>query len=449
MMVQPGAGRRQFEPYQAFILAAMLLAVFGGFLLAVLIPLGRALDWGWEQRKPEILQVHGQVQVLGFAGLYVIGMSLRLSPRFARLRLRFEGLTLPVWAAIVVSLLVRLLVLPWLAGTVRDVVLVSCEAAMLAAALGFFLMIGGSFLGQAHAGGATAHFFLVGAFFFLLQAVVHAAAALDRLGDRGVLSYLPDTAVIYLQLAGFILAFVAGVSGRAIPPMVGRVRSERGATVVAALQGLAVLVLAGALLWLEYGSYSRGMVRVADAALVVLGPVFLAIVWLAAVLRPLETRLRPASKPHLWLVRSAFAWLAVAGAIAMYLGGKGLVDGALPTQMENDALRHTLSVGMVTMLIVGMSLLIVPEFAGQRMASPQQGWLSFGLLGLLNAAVVLRVAPALAGSHWSGATRDWSMATSGVAAELAMVLFVLSFVDLLAAGIPIPILPSETIREQT
>ncbi len=178
------AERRPGETYQLFVLTALVIAVFGGFLLAVLIPLSRAAGWGWEEHKPEVVQMHGQLQLLGFAGLFVIGMSMRLLPRFAALRLRFPGLGWGIWALLLAALLVRAFVLPWLGDTAHSWVLLLSEVAVLAASAGFFLVIAGSVLLQR--GGrpeAIGHFFVAGALILLLQGLAGVYVAVHQVRD--------------------------------------------------------------------------------------------------------------------------------------------------------------------------------------------------------------------------------------------------------------------------
>ena len=425
---------RPIEPYQVFILSSLVLAIAGGFAFGLLISLSRAGDWGWDARSSELVQSHGQLQILGFAGLYVMGMGLRLLPRFSGLHLRFQSLLFPMWGLTVAGLIVRAFVQPWLSDDLHVAVMVGTQIALLAAGVCFFLIVAGTLLTRDNHSDATGLFFFLGAALFLAQALAGAYATIQGAADDArLLSYLPDTAIVYLQLAGFVLAFIGGVSGRAIPTMVGQTRAIRTGKAAALVQASAVLTLAAALLWIEYVDYSLTAVRLADVALIALGPAFLLIALLPGVFRP-ASRLRPASRPHFWLVRTAFAWLAFAGLLASYFGAKALAHDTLPGLFEVDAIRHSLGIGLITTLIVGMSLLIVPEFAGQRMNQPDQALVSFVLLGLLNGAAALRVATALAGMHWTAETRGWLMAASGVLAETAMIVFALSFLELFVSG---------------
>src|SRR5688572_587402 len=78
--------------YRPFLVASLLVGICLGFALGLHIATVRLLDAGRPERTAELIQAHGQAQLLGFAGLYVIGMSLRLLPRFTGGSLRLGGL---------------------------------------------------------------------------------------------------------------------------------------------------------------------------------------------------------------------------------------------------------------------------------------------------------------------------------------------------------------------
>ena len=99
--------------YRQFLVASLLLAVLVGFVLGIHVTVSRLLDIGRPERTADLIQAHGQVQLLGFAGLYVMGMSLRLLPRFAGAPLQLAGLLPVVLWSMVASLVLRAAVLPW------------------------------------------------------------------------------------------------------------------------------------------------------------------------------------------------------------------------------------------------------------------------------------------------------------------------------------------------
>jgi hypothetical protein len=201
------------------------------------------------------------------------------------------------------------------------------------------------------------------------------------------------------------------------------------------LAGIAISTgtLGGSLFYLEHLGPSDSVAGLASAAFALFGVALLLLSWQAGVLRRSGNRLRPASQPHLLLVRSAFAWLTFAGLYAIFAGVNGAMEPGLPGQFEFDAVRHALGLGLITMLIAGMSLMIVPEFAADRLHADQK-LLAVSLFTLLNLATLLRVAPSIAGTAWSFDQRNLFMAIAGTLAEAALVLFAVSLFRLMRGG---------------
>jgi hypothetical protein len=364
-----------------------------------------------------------------------MGMSLRMMPRFASTHLRFEGLIAPVWGLIVVSLATRAFVMVWLPDGPHSILAIWTQFCLLLAGAGYLLIVFGTLLIDTRRLEGTAWFFLAGSTFFFLQAALGTLIAIDEAADdTRVISYLPNMALLYLQISGFLLSFIAGVATRALPTMSGIPRPEAGARRVAALLSASVLLVALPLVWLEYQGYSSGVARLSDLGLVGLGLSLIAVVSLSGVMWPARDRTRPASQPHMRLVRLSFAWLLFGGFEAVYFGCRGLLEGTLPAFYSLDAFRHTLALGGVTTLIMGMALMIVPEFAGERRAANRQAAISSVLLVAIGVATILRVAPALMGTSLDADLRNASMAIAGGLAEFTLLFFAYSFVRLLVGA---------------
>jgi uncharacterized protein involved in response to NO len=87
------------------------------------------------------------------------------------------------------------------------------------------------------------------------------------------------------------------------------------------------------------------------------------------------------------LIVPAYLWLGFAGLVmlAEVLSVWGLVP-----RPPIDAERHALGVGLITLLILGMGVRLLPGFAGRRLYSVRLVWAT---VWLGNAAALLRVAP--------------------------------------------------------
>ena len=93
-----------------------------------------------------------------------------------------------------------------------------------------------------------------------------------------------------------------------------------------------------------------------------------------------------------------------------------------------DAVAHAVGLGFASMMIVGLGMLVLPEFAIRRMRYPQERLLPLTILLLLNLAIALRVAAAVAAPQWAGLDRYWPMAIAGGLGWAALMLFASLFV---------------------
>ena len=101
--------------YLLFIASAVVSALLGGFLLAVWAPLTTTGDLEPSARAPWMLQAHGWIQLQGWAGLFVAGMAVRIIPRFVGRRPLPRRVTLPLWVALCVPVLLRMTLEPYAA----------------------------------------------------------------------------------------------------------------------------------------------------------------------------------------------------------------------------------------------------------------------------------------------------------------------------------------------
>ena len=426
--VEPHAGHYD-APYRQFIAASLVLGTGGGFLLSILLPLARTLNWGWgaSARWTELVQVHGQLQLVGFAGLFVIGMALRLMPRVSGRPLACTWLVPAIIPAVAASLVLRALSQPLPDSPFRDASLLGSAGLFLAATAAFAAIVWTTLLRPDSKAGPTGYFFLLGATGLAASAVINGFQMYEMVRDS--LTTAPaarQSAQLFVQQFGFVIVFLAGVGSRAIPTLTGQPRREVAPRIAAAAFGIGVTLFAAYALIAAEQRPTVTLVRVGDAGLLSCGLGLAMMVWISGALSP-SSRVAAASRAQFWFVRSAFAWMAVSTALIVWYGGRAFVDGRPVDQFEFDAIRHVLTLGVITMMVVGMSLLIVPEFAGRRLQHPSERWLHITMLTLLNLAVALRLWPALEGINWLEDTRYWPIAMSAPLAGAVVVAFAVMF----------------------
>jgi hypothetical protein len=114
-------------------------------------------------------------------------------------------------------------------------------------------------------------------------------------------------------------------------------------------------------------------------------------------------------------------WLAATGVLLFSTGLQSMFAGEATSFATLDALRHVFGIGVVTLAIVGMAQLILPEFASERLVSKPGSWRGpfFGIA--LSVAATLRGVVLLVGLE--GDQRWWAMAAAGILGWVAVAVF--------------------------
>lgn len=218
-------------------------------------------------------------------------------------------------------------------------------------------------------------------------------------------------AVHSVALLGGVIGWVTGVLLRAGPMFVPGWQVPRAlVTLVSCGPALAATLSAATLLAGPIAA--TRLARLADLA--ALGTVAALVVSAGALRRaPRALPMLSRSRAEARIFR-----LGAVSALAGALGAAGLALGAgaaLPHHALGDALRHLMTVGFLTSVVVAMTFRLIPVLEGAALPWPGLRTVAFAaLLG----AVILRTAQALAVSGWPGL--GLAVALSGVLAWIAL-----------------------------
>lgn len=417
-MEQPKAGstrlplvNRADEIYRPFFRAGIVVALTLGAVWGAYLLLRIAVGHSFAAAGLHEVNAHGHAQIFGWVGLFVMGFAYQAFPRFKHTDLAWPGLAfLSFWlmvAGIVLrSALERIAATrawaywPAVGGAAIEVIAIILFVAVLAATW--------------RASGKPLAFYdwyIVSALvWFVLQAVyeaVYLAATLSATGGDLVRLVATWQAPLRdLQIHGFATLMILGVSQRLLHHVYGfpapAVTLSRIALVVLNLAvfgeatGLVLMRLQGrawAGLW--YGSVL--MLTVAAALLVRDWRLF--------------TTSPPQSDRSLKFVRAAYAWLFVSLAmlLALPVYQHGLLRWLAPesaaaaagfSHAYYGATRHAITVGFISLMIVGVAAKVVPTLNGLDGAKLPRLWLPFALI---NVGCTLRVIGQVSTDFTSGA----------------------------------------------
>jgi uncharacterized protein involved in response to NO len=391
-------------PSLLFIWWALGLALTAGFAQGTALFVARTLGLPIDAWWGALAQAHGHIQLFGWAGMFALGVALHFLPRL-------RGCPPPSTRMVRVAawllgggLALRAVAQPMAAAlddgvlrTLSGVGLVLSGLLELAgASLAVAAMLAVARLGPplATRGALVAVLPFAAAFFatLLVGLAGNLAVLLDGvLAGRALASPAAGWTLTHLALVGMLVPISAAISARTFPAYLDvRVpaRRELSATFTVLVVGIVArslypLDVSFVPVWLpSLGALLEGLAML--MLVVVLDmPLRLSRPRLEENREPVPSEQRAAA----WLIVSAYVWLAIGG---LLLVAEGLAGWGLAPAPPPDAERHALGAGLVTLLILGMAVRLLPGFAGRPLYSGRLVWAT---VWLGNVAALLRIAP--------------------------------------------------------
>jgi uncharacterized protein involved in response to NO len=399
-----------------FVVSALALALTAGFGLGVWLLFARTLglptgDLAWLA----LVQVHGTIQLYGFAAMFLMGVGLHVLPRFRAAGPTPRALAVVAYTATVSAIVIRAVTQPLLAFPARD---------LLLPLSGLLLIIGTTAFAfgalRALRGGTNAHrpdeLLMAAGVIAAPVAAILVAAELPLVAPPLLAEQAADDRAVWAMLLGCLATAIFGVWARLSPGF------------TAAPPARSRPLLAGAVLWL-FGA--AGMAASLRAAPLLLLAGLATIVWALGVFGPTIARQRLFEHARLTrlAVRSAFAWALVGCALLVAYALRAMVTGTDPSYLDTSAARHAFALGFVTLMIFGVAARALPSFLERRLWSERLQLLT---IALANAGVALRVIPQGLGAE--GAAANGLVAASGALAYLALVVFAVNVIRTVRGG---------------
>jgi uncharacterized protein involved in response to NO len=383
-------------------------------------------------------QIHGHTQVLGFATLFLMGITYHALPRILGIGGARPGR--PARASfwlMFFGVLLRNAGQPFglhPAGRMLSLLSAGMELASALLFIGFvFSLLRKVREGKYDRRDPLLLFVRAGALYFLAAMLLDAAQGLWLAGNIDtVLPAALNEPFYFAALYGFLLAWIYGFGHRIVSLFLGVGPAVKGTSeTTLVMQGAGVL-----LFLLSYAPILDDtpalLLRDAGLALAALS----AVVYLAGNgflwRRTVFPMMRTPGSPTV-AIRCAFGCLGLWAVLE--LAGVVLARAtALPAQnlWWSDAARHTFSIGFLTLLIVGMSFRILPVFSGKTLWSPRMAHATYALL-LLGAAMRLLQYPAAFRPVFYQIG-----STMGIPVVLALVLYVINLVRTMRARPALP-----------
>jgi hypothetical protein len=406
------------NPHPLLIRTSLSLALVFGFSIGLYLVCGFAFGWPLAAATPALMQVHGQIQALGFVAMFIIAVGVQLFPRFHASRLDRPRLVSIGGLALALGLVLRALTQPVLPGPpVRAIGLVASgilELAGVALAVYAFARVIGSSVQPRRGGFAAVLPATLG--LSLISALILNAIACVNLAQGGlVVPFAQDEALVHLELWGFASTMALAVSGRILPKFL-LLQNTREGLLPYALVLWAIGSLGVPAVWLA--APEAASLRMAAALAQLAGATLFVIA-----LRLYELPLRASGMPYVtyptrrW-IRLAFAMMLSAAAADFGLALAESLGVTIPSLTDLSAARHALAQGFLLPLIVLMAARILPGYSGRMMRQPR---LLSAMMWTLIVGAALRFVAELFGGYGAG----WGalVALGGTLGVAAFVVF--------------------------
>jgi hypothetical protein len=383
-----GGETRQNQTYKPFVRGALITVLtigctLGAINLAVM-GFGADLSAVWTP----LIQSHGYAQVFGWVGLFIMGIAYHLVPRFYLRPLTRPRLVLPSFALVAGGLALRFAAQPFAAQYPAGAWLLVLSAAL---GLGGMTLFAWAMYDTMRHGadrfGTTADRLYIGSGFAWLWLGHAATLALMLYLAAHSLDAVPaalNAPYLRAVLSGAIVTTILGFTLRTVPHMLGLRPPAAGVmrAIFAAYTASILLQIAAE------GGLAGGVVAAVGAGLELAA--LLGFVGLSGVFDLSALRTTQLAKRNPWperFVRTAYFWLLVSAALNFAYSVSALAGRPAPHAFV-ASYHHALTVGFISMMIVGMSMRLVPVFIG---AMNKQTRLAGGLFVLLNLGCAARV----------------------------------------------------------
>ncbi|MGE5609444.1 MAG: DUF1858 domain-containing protein [Bacillota bacterium] len=335
------------------------------------------------------VNAHGHAQIFGWVGLFIMGFAYQAFPRLWHTELVKPRLAVVAFISMAVGLIIRTMGM-----TSTGLWSLALPAAMLGGAFEIVAIL--LFTGQILATFFRGHGKLEPYVGFVLMALVWFVAMsflsvwhtynTMRATTWGQLLWYVATyqaPLRDLQIHGLALFMILGVSIRMLPPLFGvpQVSPHRAWW---ALSILTASVIGEITIFLAYrftDNHAITALLMIPWIMLAIGVAMIALPW--KLWRPFEQTDRSGK-----FVRAAYAWLAISLAMLLLLPLHHALTGIPFSHAYYGAIRHAITVGFISLMIMGFAAKVVPTLNGLDTRTLTPLW---GPFLLVNVGCFLRV----------------------------------------------------------
>ncbi len=334
------------------------------------------------------VNAHGHAQIFGWVGLFIMGFAYQAMPRFWQTTLAAPRLAVAVFVAMLIGITLRTAGMmmqgqPWALS-----VAMSGGAFELIAITTFVSQLVMTFRKSNAPMEPYVCFIFAATGFFLLQAgfsVWHTYTTMNAATREQLLWYVGTYQAVLrdLQIHGLALLMILGVSMRLLPAIFGlpEISHRRAKTVLGMLLAAIIFETTFFIAYRWTGNHILAAMLLLPWLLLAIGS--LLIPWTWKLWRPMPMADRSGK-----FIRAAYGWLAISMVLLLFLPVYQVASGIPFSHAYYGSIRHAITVGFISMMIMGVAAKVVPTLNG---IDPRKLSALWGPFTLVNLGCLLRV----------------------------------------------------------
>jgi len=335
------------------------------------------------------VNAHGHAQIFGWVGLFMMGFAYQAFPRIWHTTLAAPRLAVLAFALMIAGLTVRTIGMPLSGHGSWPLVLAMVGAAMETGAIVLFVgQILATFLRSDARLEAYVGFALCALFYFVAMSGMsmwHTYNTMTASSRQSLLRYVGtyQTPLRDIQIHGLAMLMILGVCMRMLPPLFG-VPAVPPRRAWAALGILNAAVIGEVALFIAYRmtmNHALAAMLLLAWLMLIIGAGMVALPW--RLWRPMPEGDRSGK-----FVRAAYAWLAISLGMLLLFPMYQLLSGRSFSHAYYGSVRHAITVGFISLMIMGFAAKVVPTLNGVDTKKLSALW---GPFLLVNAGCFLRV----------------------------------------------------------
>ncbi|MFO0793327.1 MAG: DUF1858 domain-containing protein [Candidatus Brocadiaceae bacterium] len=372
--------------YEKFVKTAIISTLTVGVTFGAIILSYIALKLNFNSIYYALIQAHGHAQLYGWVGLCIMGFSFYIIPRVKNTELRSRNLTSICYVLIVASLVLRTIIQPLSFQGTRFLLPISSICETISICL-FVLIILRTILASKEKKGVFDKFFKAGVIWFLISTGLNFAMIMYIY--KHALTEIPRAVFspyVHLYLFGFVCMFIFAINIRTVYAFLDiKPVREKPVNLTFWILNLSIPVY-----FVTYMLADKSNVALRFSQFIVF-PMAFAILAFIYGLRVFERSTKELhdvvmDRSYTKTIRTAYIWLIISAIILLVIPFLG--HGSEMQKRFHGSLNHALTVGFITMMIIGYASKMIPTFKGINMYSQKLSDFTFILI---NVGCFLRV----------------------------------------------------------